>query len=358
MNPNLENKIMKLIYSKKEDSYYDFKETRIKKDKLLKAIISLANCKHDGDRYLIFGVDDNFQVIGLEKGYTQSDLHDFLDKKLFAGENVPNIELETIFSKNKRIDVIIIKNEPHKPYYLIEKQNGEEQTNLTNIIWTRHKDKNSIAYYDEVKEMWKEQLGWTKSEEETFKNFLKDSENWKYNEEDSLFYYNLNSDYQVVLDNLELLNGQEPFSLFYLGGDISKKDAHFKVRNTTISSCKYVYCDGGCIGFPIPEIGLADPNDLSNMFYYYLTDSLEGAFAYMLFKKNGFESRFKKFPCIFFDNEEKQNDFSKFLQNFEEEIRVPKNFYSSTCLDPYDKDVMDVKLDNIRKNQYIYEHYY
>lgn len=310
---------------------------------------------------MIVGVEDKtYKVTGLnsDNRYTQANLQDLLDQKPFA-DKIPEFKLETLKMEDstgnlKEIDIIIIKNKPFKPYYLSEKVKNLEPY----VIWTRHNDRNSPAEYYEVGEMWKEQLGLTKTDEETFKNFLKDSENWKCNEEDSLFYYNLNSDYWVVLDNLELLNGQEPFSLFYLGGNISRKDAHFKVRNTTISSCKYVYCDGGLIGFPIPEIGLADPNDLSNIFYYYLTDSLEGAFAYMLFKNNRFESRFKKFPCIFFDNEEKQNDFSKFLQNFKEEITVPKNFYSSTCLDPYDKDVMDVKLNNIRKNQYIYEHYY
>ena len=53
---NLESTIMNLIKSNKEGLYYDFKRQWLKNIDLLKSIVSLANCKHDGDRYLIIGI--------------------------------------------------------------------------------------------------------------------------------------------------------------------------------------------------------------------------------------------------------------------------------------------------------------
>lgn len=124
-------------------------------NKLLKSIISLANCQYNGNRYLIFGVDDkNFKVKGLTKRYENSDLQNFLDDQHFAGENVPDVEVKHLDIDGKAVDVFIIKNKPSKPYYLTEK-NSEK---LTHAIWTRHKDRNSTANYSEVKEMWREQL--------------------------------------------------------------------------------------------------------------------------------------------------------------------------------------------------------
>ena len=56
---NLESTIMNLIKSNKEGVYYDFKRQWLKNIDLLKSIVSLSNCKHDGDRYLIIGIDES-----------------------------------------------------------------------------------------------------------------------------------------------------------------------------------------------------------------------------------------------------------------------------------------------------------
>ena len=107
---NLESTIMNLIKSNKEGVYYDFKRQWLKNLDLLKSIVSLANCKHDGDRYLIIGIDesnDNFKVNGLEnsKRKTQAELQDLLDNYSFAGDNIPDIQLETLNLKDSNVTV-------------------------------------------------------------------------------------------------------------------------------------------------------------------------------------------------------------------------------------------------------------
>lgn len=120
-----------------------------------------------------------------------------------------------------------------------------------------------------------------------------------------------------------------------------------------------IYCDAE---FPMPYLGFSDSNPIDNpdKFYYYLLDSLPGAFAHMLspFKCKGFE-----FPYIFFNNKEEMYDFSKFLKEFNEEIEVPKEYYpamSLTAIELKNKNEFfrNTDLDSLRRNKYIYENEY
>lgn len=364
MDSNLRNEIVNLIEQNKEGVYYDFKRQYPPKSiDLLKDILSLANCKYEGDRYLIIGVGEiegNFQVIGLNDSNrrTQSDLQDFLDNQSFAGENIPKVELKTLNLENvnkesSEIDVIIIKNTRCKPYYLRKCEEFNPHT-----IWTRHNDKNSVAHYFEAEEMWKERIGLTNDVKKNFKNFLTDYNNWEYNEKDNLFYYLPNSDYYIKFNQMDYSeNMREPFSKFYLDDTFFKCNALFKVRNTVIFSCEFIYCDGFGTKFPCPSLKPINFNEFLDGFYYYLTDDLVGLFAKMLYDKYGFSSRFYEFPCLFFNNEEEVNSFSYFLEEFDEELEVPINFYPIGAFRE-NNYFRNVDLERLRKNVYIYEFYY
>ena len=361
---NLESTIMNLIKSNKEGVYYDFKRQWLKNIDLLKSIVSLANCKHDGDRYLIIGIDesnDNFKVNGLEnsKRKTQAELQDLLDNYSFAGDNIPDIQLETLNLKDsngvlKEIDVIIIKNTNNKPYYL-EKCKG-----FTNYaIWTRHNDKNSIATYYEVEEMWKERFGLNNSEKENFKRNLKDCEHWEYNKEDNVIYYVPNSDYKICLGEIDYTRDmKEPFSKFYLDDTFNICKASFKVRDTTIFSCEYIFCDGFGTEFPVPSLKTINHETPLNGFYYYLLDDFIGLFANMIFEMfNGAECRFYEFPYLFFNDKDDLNKFTTFLENFDEKIDIPKRYYPIGA----HKDAecfRNIDLYSLRKNKYIYDFIY
>ena len=83
------SKILNLINNKTEGQYWDFKrEPHKNNESLLHDILCLANAKHNGDRFLIIGVDDpkeDCEIIGLdettEKRKNEADLNDFLNSK-------------------------------------------------------------------------------------------------------------------------------------------------------------------------------------------------------------------------------------------------------------------------------------
>ena len=118
--------VNRLIAKKREGVYWDFKAIPHENSAyLLHDIISMANCNHDGDRYLIIGVNDpskNCTIKGLSSNTPNrcksNHLASLLMGKAFAGDFRPEVDLETIVIDNKEVDIIIIKNKPHKPYFL------------------------------------------------------------------------------------------------------------------------------------------------------------------------------------------------------------------------------------------------
>ena len=145
-NESLKSEILNLIKSNTEGQYWDFKrEPHKDNESLLHDILCLANAKHDGDRFLIIGVDDpkkNCEIIGLDKitvkRKNEADLNDFLNNIKFV-DGIPTINVRTLTFDSKEIDIIIIKNSLQKPFYL-EEDYGKVKAYH---IYTRTGDRNT-----------------------------------------------------------------------------------------------------------------------------------------------------------------------------------------------------------------------
>ena len=94
----------------KEGACWDFKqEWHDNIADLIKDIICFANTVHDENCYLIFGISDSLQIVGMTKPrIKQADIIDTLSNLSFAGDVVPKIEVETIKLNGIDIDVLII----------------------------------------------------------------------------------------------------------------------------------------------------------------------------------------------------------------------------------------------------------
>ena len=102
-----------LIESRHEGSYWDFKqEYHQNKANLLHDIICLANNLDDRDAYIIFGVADNGEILGVENDENrknQENFITFLRDKSFSEGYRPSIEYTLIKWNNHEIDVLTIK---------------------------------------------------------------------------------------------------------------------------------------------------------------------------------------------------------------------------------------------------------
>lgn len=122
MEKNLISTIVELISTQREDEWWDFKrEHHHDKAELVHDILCMANNRSRNDSYIIFGIDNDFSVVGVENDShrrNQQGITDILRNIAFAGGVRPRIEIQTVTIKNHEIDILAIKDSHNVPYYL------------------------------------------------------------------------------------------------------------------------------------------------------------------------------------------------------------------------------------------------
>ena len=153
---SLNNEIINLIRSRQEKAYYDFKQIPHKdNESLLHDILSLSNNTENSDAYLILGVTDNYDVIGVDEEWNSNNIFDFLRSQSFAGGHIPNIEIKELFYKCKRIVVIKCVSSKYVPFYLTKRYKGLPENNIYTRIGDTNTPKNETANYNDVEKLWR-----------------------------------------------------------------------------------------------------------------------------------------------------------------------------------------------------------
>lgn len=372
INDSFYLEIKKLIDSKREGQYWDFKrKPHEDNNSLLHDILCLANAKHQGDRFLIIGVADpseNCEIIGLDNNTTkrkkEADLNDFLSRKDFAGGHIPKINIKTLNFNNKEIDVIIIKNSDKKPFYLEKGCGKVEAYHIYTRTGDRNTPKNENASLEDIEYMWKERFGLHLNVDERFKLRLNDIEKWNLDfGTNKTAFYLPNSDFSIELSEWDEHNYVEPFNTFYLDNSLAVGDLLFKYKTTTVFKCEYAYCDGLRILIPVPKLKICkDINGESLYFYYYNLNEFEGLFAKLISRNTfSFRGRPHSFPFIVVNNKEMLIAFVEYLENnikasditcnMDFNLDDPNNYNSPVNLESlvYIKSVFDEWKQNYTK---------
>jgi len=154
----LNREIVRRINERHEDFDIDFKREWYlpqKKADMLHDILCLSNNTENKDAYLVIGVDDDYQVLGVTKEIKSNDIIDYMKSKHFAGEHMPVFELKKLFYQHKTIYVIVCYSSKYVPFYLTEK----EQRVCEHRIYTRVGDTNTPvdkgASYIDVERLWR-----------------------------------------------------------------------------------------------------------------------------------------------------------------------------------------------------------
>ena len=150
-------KIVAWVNSKKEISYYDFKQQwhSEKKDAdLLHDIICLANNVDNVDAYLIVGITDTFEAIGVSDWKKSNEIIDYLKSKNFAGGHIPEVELLKIYYKYHKIDVLWIKSSKHIPFF-ISKRYKDVGTQIYTRVGDTNTPKDENAGYNDIEKLWR-----------------------------------------------------------------------------------------------------------------------------------------------------------------------------------------------------------
>lgn len=318
-------------------------------------ILCLANTKHDGDRFLIIGVADpskNCEIIGLDentpKRKKEAELNDCLNSKEFGGGNVPIVNVRTLNIDNKEIDIIIIKNDTQKPYYLEKNYGIVKAYHIYTRTGDRNTPKDKNANFADIEYMWKERFGLNLDVEERFEFYLDDIDNWmdEFETKETALYKPV-PEFSIELTEFNESDYVEPFNTFYLDNSLLYGNILFKYNSNVIFQCEYAYCDGGRLLIPAPKLhSYIDKNGEKIYFYYYNLDAIEGKFAKLISKDSfEFECRIRSFPFIVVKNETILNKFVEYLKENITKSDIPSNIMFNTG-DP-NKYTSSVNLDSL-----------
>jgi hypothetical protein len=286
--------IEQLLSENREGQWWDFKQQHHSNlIDLLHDILCMANVLCDGDRYLIFGVNDNCEIIGLEGTEyrpTQADIISYLQKKSFAKNNIPTIELRTIKVNALELDILVIKNERFKPYFLTNDETKKGKSVRAGTVYSRiedtntPKDKSANPY--EIDAMWREQFGLDKKASERFVDLLLDYENWKYDGINGAFY-DIDPDYTI-----EIGDGESSGGKFWWQEILFEKPSryyyHLKYKKVELHKIPVIRFNSENLCIPFPSIEFLtypekDDGCITNcycdLFYY-----TKGTVEYSLFK--------------------------------------------------------------------------
>lgn len=275
-----------------ESEYVDFKEgyySQGKKIDFLHDILCMANSSSPNDRYVIFGVSDDKQIIGIPdtifSNMNTADIVDWLRKVKLNKELYNYISLHKIYYDNKKIIILRIKNIPLKPFVLTQDYKYGGKILRTGVVYTRNRDTNtpinSAASDYETSLMWRERFGLDKKISEKALELLKDYDSWEYEGSTDSLYYNTDPDYKILNTEskqdkesiLKVLGKYLSVHLTYIGPDKISREIHsvkYKGTEINIKATVISGLDNGRRLIPYPFSELDDKNGISG--YYIKND--------------------------------------------------------------------------------------
>lgn len=191
----LQETIATLIDRRAEGVYWDFKRSHHKNNAdLIHDVLCLANAKHRGSRFLIFGIDDtDFSLRSIDSDAnrkTQADIADLFrgNADKFVQSRFPEFYLKEITIHGKLLDILVIEDAPYKPYYLVKKYEKIHAHHIYTRICDTNTPVNESAQPHEIERMWRERFGLDVSPLERAKIYLRDHDTWIPNDTEINFH--------------------------------------------------------------------------------------------------------------------------------------------------------------------------
>ena len=317
-------KIRFLISLKKEGDYWDYKEEwHDDNEKLIHDILNFANTEHNHDCYLIIGVTDDGEIVGLneEQQKEQANIIDTLRNCKFAGDNVPLVKLEKIKIEGKSLDVLVILNSDRVPFYL-RKTNKKHRAIMAGFIYSRVGDTNTPisnnASVPSIEALWRKRFGINLTGLERLSLLLNNPNDWVKNKEG--YYHLYNPEYSLVFGDYEERNPSF-YSYCMVNESTSYQMVKLKYHGTILQEYDTAILDSGRYRVVTPDRDFIDLGNEKLSFRYYIDDSLKS-----------------KLNMLFFDEEYDEQLIAQ--RNF---FEVVLSFYSKKEIDEFIKYVFEHK---------------
>ncbi len=181
----LQETVADLVNRKIEGTYWDFKcRHHHNNGDLVHDVLCLANAKHHGNRYLIFGVDDkdfSLHSISEKTGRkTQAEIAGLFrdNSRKFFQSRFPEFYLSEVKINDALLDVLVVEDTPHKPYYLIERYEKICAHHIYTRVCDTNTPVNDAAQPHEIERMWRERFGLDMPLHDRAKIYLNDHHAW------------------------------------------------------------------------------------------------------------------------------------------------------------------------------------
>lgn len=326
---DIKEKIEELIMLKREGGYWDFKEKwHENKVELLLDIICMANNQEDRDAYIILGVEDvSMKINGIEKDSNRlslNDLSQYLYSQPFAG-CVPEIDLQTIELNEHEVDVIIVKNTNHTPYYLEKNCRYRDKEIKCGNIYIRLNDRKAgvdkAAPYSCIEHLWRKRFGIECSIIERLSIRLDEFDEWDCNWDNRNYAYHKSfPEFQLVRD-VEMENGWHPVAAFYTNPEMHYAKLNIKYHSTTIYETELWALDEYRKILPKPRDTIVQLEE-DSWYSYYELDTIEGKLLRIFTQDSlNIASREPFYnQILIFNNRAERNKFEVFLKAHSKEI--------------------------------------
>ena len=370
---DLENEISQLIQTKREGGYWDFKQSWYEdKAELLLDIICMANNQEDRTAYIIIGIEDgSMKVLGVEDDESRIKLHDlsqFISAKHFAVYQ-PEIDLQKITLEGHEIDVIIIKNTNHTPYYLEvdftdakyhNKNPKGAKTVRQGQIYLRLNDRKAgtdcAAPYSCIEHLWKKRFGIQLSPLEKMHLYLTKPDEWDNSPGDeTLKYYRYEPEYTIgySFDDPENRDGYEYYFLDQMDNKPHWTIIQLKYHQTVLTEMNGNILDGGRHFSPTPLIdgvSLKEHITWDISYAYWIKGSLEYTVHEFFLDRHAHEAvlsdRRLMENVLLFNSEDEHKDFNCYIKrNWDSD----KNLYSDGVIEPYLENIPGYRMEKFKE---------
>ncbi len=331
---NLYSTIIELISTRREDDWWDFKrEHHHDKANLLHDILCMANNRPRKDSYIIFGIDDDFSIVGVENDSyrrNQQGITDILRSVTFAGGVRPRIEIQTITIENHEIDILIIKDSLNVPYYLekdyqdkdVKNKDGKKYGKIVKSyhIYTRVVDNNTAidkqADINDIEFLWRKRFGIELPIMERLHILLSETDKWVFDWGNKKYCYHTDyPEFQIIQVN-DMEQGWWPAAAFYVHPVMHFAKLHITYHNTVIYETELWSFDQ--FRKYLPKAENFSVYQQANFWYsYYTLDSIEGKMLKIFTHGNcNISSREPNYnQLLIFKNDDDKRNFDFYISN-------------------------------------------
>lgn len=286
-------RLRNLIEQGIENEYLDFKiQFHENKAELLHDILCLANNTQFQDAYLVFGINDSGETVGVEnnqKRINSANIHDFLNniRSKFFNNDLPDIDVLTLKDSGHDIDILEIKSTLKVPYFLTECYQDGKITVRSGHVYSRTGDRNTpidqFASPSQIESLWKKRNYLLEKPLDNLLHLLDYPAKWiKETTEDfdpESYYYENNPEYRIVISlhiDEENFHKKNYLSFAQINPSTMLGDYKCVNNNTCLKSGALFILDSGRTTVPAPLVKpLGNKLNINILVDYFILNSIE-----------------------------------------------------------------------------------